>query len=64
MEDYMWDAYRNAKATVDAFERMFQLEQENTELKRKLKEHEDRIDGFFKGQQESIGRTISALVSK
>ncbi len=44
MDEMMWNAYNNAKGTVEAFERMFELEAENAELKRKLKDHEDRVD--------------------
>ena len=62
MDEWMLEAYYNAKATVAAFERMLQLERENAELKNQLTEHEDRINQMFRGQQESIGRTLSILV--
>lgn len=29
---------------------------------RKAKEHEERVDRMFRGQQESIGKALSALV--
>lgn len=62
MDDSMWEAYNNAKATVEAFERVIELERENEELRIKVKKHEDSVDTQYREQMNTIGKTISALV--
>lgn len=51
----------NAKATVEAFERVIELEKENTELRKKLLEYEERDALFFKEQMKTMGETLSVL---
>nr|WP_156736414.1 hypothetical protein [Mycobacterium sp. E3298] len=61
MDDWMFEAYKQAKATVTAFERMFELENENIKLKMQLKEHEDRVNRMFQASMKSVGDTLTAF---